>query len=64
MYSPDLIKKTESPTAIYCGVDPTANSLHLGNLVTLMGLLHFGIHGHQAIALVRDIYIYKNFKEI
>ncbi|KAI9278277.1 hypothetical protein BDA99DRAFT_473370 [Phascolomyces articulosus] len=50
--SPDLIQKTESPTAIYCGVDPTANSLHLGNLVTLMGLLHFGIHGHQAIALV------------
>ncbi|KAI9025872.1 hypothetical protein CLU79DRAFT_698987, partial [Phycomyces nitens] len=38
--------------AIYCGVDPTARSLHLGNLVTLMGLLHFHIRGHQTIALV------------
>ncbi|KAI7883541.1 putative tyrosine-tRNA ligase [Lichtheimia hyalospora FSU 10163] len=50
--SPDLVRRTQSSTGIYCGVDPTAKSLHLGNLVTLMGLLHFGIHGHQAIALV------------
>ncbi|KAI8147148.1 hypothetical protein BJV82DRAFT_643130 [Fennellomyces sp. T-0311] len=50
--SPDLIKKTNTSTAIYCGVDPTANSLHLGNLITLMGLLHFSILGHQPIALV------------
>lgn len=33
-------------------MDPTAKSLHLGNLVTLMGLLHFHIRGHQTIALV------------
>ncbi|KAG1150175.1 hypothetical protein G6F37_011263 [Rhizopus arrhizus] len=50
--SPDIERKTETPTAIYCGVDPTAKSLHLGNLVTLMGLLHFHIRGHQTIALV------------
>ncbi|KAI9261198.1 tyrosine-tRNA ligase [Helicostylum pulchrum] len=50
--SPEVIKKTDSSTAIYCGVDPTAKSLHLGNLVTLMGLLHFHIRGHQTIALV------------
>ncbi|KAI8359954.1 tyrosine-tRNA ligase [Blakeslea trispora] len=50
--SPDIVEKTNSPTAIYCGVDPTAKSLHLGNLVTLMGLLHFHIRGHQTIALV------------
>ncbi|RCH85149.1 tyrosyl-tRNA synthetase, partial [Rhizopus azygosporus] len=50
--SPDIIKRTEAPTTIYCGVDPTAKSLHLGNLVTLMGLLHFHIRGHQTIALV------------
>ncbi|CEI92781.1 Putative Tyrosyl-tRNA synthetase [Rhizopus microsporus] len=50
--SPDIIKRTETPTTIYCGVDPTAKSLHLGNLVTLMGLLHFHIRGHQTIALV------------
>ncbi|KAI9254647.1 tyrosine-tRNA ligase [Sporodiniella umbellata] len=50
--SPELAQTTERPTAIYCGVDPTAKSLHLGNLVTLMGLLHFHIRGHQTIALV------------
>ena len=50
--SPDVTAKTNTPTAIYCGVDPTAKSLHLGNLVTLMGLLHFHIRGHQTIALV------------
>ncbi|KAJ2960118.1 hypothetical protein NQZ79_g4477 [Umbelopsis isabellina] len=50
--SPDLEKHSENKTAIYSGVDPTAKSLHLGNLVTLMGLLHFHIKGHQAIALI------------
>ncbi|ORX53532.1 tyrosine-tRNA ligase [Hesseltinella vesiculosa] len=50
--SPDLVDHVNNPTAIYCGVDPTARSLHLGNLLTLMGLLHFHIRGHQTIALV------------
>ncbi|KAF8927668.1 tyrosyl-tRNA synthetase [Dissophora ornata] len=51
--SPDLEYHVESgPTAIYCGVDPTASSLHLGNLVTLLGLLHFHIKGHTTIGLV------------
>jgi tyrosyl-tRNA synthetase len=47
-----VTEKVDSSTAIYCGVDPTAKSLHLGNFVTLMGLLHFHIRGHQTIALV------------
>ncbi|KAI9288843.1 hypothetical protein BC943DRAFT_334187 [Umbelopsis sp. AD052] len=50
--SPDVEKHTQNKTAVYCGVDPTARSLHLGNLVTFMGLLHFHITGHQAIALI------------
>ncbi|KAI7865165.1 hypothetical protein BDF14DRAFT_1092826 [Spinellus fusiger] len=50
--SSDVIQFTNKPTTIYCGVDPTAKSLHLGNLVTLMGILHFHIRGHQTIALV------------
>ncbi|KAF7720823.1 tyrosyl-tRNA synthetase [Apophysomyces ossiformis] len=50
--SPEITNRTETSTTIYCGVDPTAPSLHLGNLVTLMGLLHFHIRGHQTIALV------------
>ncbi|KAF9433600.1 tyrosyl-tRNA synthetase [Entomortierella beljakovae] len=53
MTSPDLVDHVDAgPTAIYCGVDPTASSLHLGNLVTLLGLLHFHIKGHTTIGLV------------
>ncbi|KAG0358567.1 tyrosyl-tRNA synthetase, partial [Gamsiella multidivaricata] len=53
MTSPDLVSHVDAgPTAIYCGVDPTASSLHLGNLVTLLGLLHFHIKGHTTIGLV------------
>ncbi|KAJ2786210.1 tyrosyl-tRNA synthetase [Coemansia javaensis] len=44
--------RARPPAAVYCGVDPTAESLHLGNMVTLMGLLHFRLAGHRAIPLV------------
>jgi tyrosyl-tRNA synthetase len=37
---------------VYCGVDPTANSLHLGNLMTLMPLIHLQVRGHNIIPLV------------
>ncbi|RUP49362.1 putative tyrosine-tRNA ligase [Jimgerdemannia flammicorona] len=50
--SPAVVEHAQSPTTIYCGVDPTAPSLHLGNFITLMGLLHFHVRGHQAIALI------------
>ncbi|KAK7206350.1 hypothetical protein BZA70DRAFT_236526, partial [Myxozyma melibiosi] len=36
----------------YCGADPTAKSLHVGNLVPLLAMLHFGIRGHDMIGLV------------
>ncbi len=36
----------------YCGFDPTAASLHIGNLVPTMLLVHAARHGHHAIALV------------
>ncbi|KAJ1968444.1 tyrosyl-tRNA synthetase [Dispira parvispora] len=39
-------------SAIYLGIDPSAPSLHVGNLLAIMGLLHFQLAGHQAIALV------------
>ncbi|RUS31216.1 hypothetical protein BC938DRAFT_478239 [Jimgerdemannia flammicorona] len=51
-HSPAVVEHAQSPTTIYCGVDPTAPSLHLGNFITLMGLLHFHVRGHQAIALI------------
>ncbi len=36
----------------YIGFDPTADSLHVGNLVQIMFLTHFQRSGHHAIALV------------
>lgn len=36
----------------YCGFDPTAESLHLGNLIGLIVLSWFRIHGHSAVALI------------
>jgi tyrosyl-tRNA synthetase len=40
-----------SPTALYCGFDPTADSLHVGNLVPLFALRRFQMAGHHPIAL-------------
>ncbi|MBK8806824.1 MAG: tyrosine--tRNA ligase [Bacteroidales bacterium] len=39
-------------TAAYVGIDPTANSLHIGHLVSVMMLKHFQLAGHKPIALV------------
>ncbi len=39
-------------TAAYVGIDPTADSLHIGHLVSVMMLKHFQISGHKPIALV------------
>jgi tyrosyl-tRNA synthetase len=39
-------------TAGYIGFDPTAASLHIGNLATIMLLKHFQLAGHKPIALV------------
>lgn len=39
-------------TAGYVGFDPTADSLHIGNLVQIMTLVHFQECGHKPVALV------------
>ncbi len=39
-------------TAGYIGFDPTADSLHIGNLVQIMTLVHFQRCGHKPIALI------------
>ncbi len=39
-------------TAAYIGFDPTAASLHIGNLATIMLLVHFQRAGHRPVALV------------
>jgi len=42
----------KGPVTAYCGFDPTAPSLHVGNLVPVMGLVHLQRAGHRPIALV------------
>ncbi len=39
-------------TSAYVGIDPTADSLHIGHLVSVMMLKHFQIAGHKPIALI------------
>jgi len=40
------------PLTLYCGFDPTAQSLHVGNLVPLIALARFQRAGHRTLALV------------
>ncbi|WP_413529808.1 tyrosine--tRNA ligase [Rahnella inusitata] len=42
----------QGPIALYCGFDPTADSLHLGHLVPLLCLKRFQLSGHKPVALV------------
>jgi len=42
----------EKPRTLYCGFDPTADSLHIGSLVPLLTLKRFQLAGHSPIALV------------
>jgi tyrosyl-tRNA synthetase len=41
----------EGPLTLYAGFDPTADSLHVGNLVPLLALRRFQLAGHVPIAL-------------
>ena len=55
LYSRAARKHVEKPTTVYLGVDPSASSLHVGNLLALIGLLHFRLQGHNSIALVSPL---------
>jgi len=46
----DLLNK--EMTTAYVGIDPTADSLHIGHLVSVMMLKHFQVAGHRPIALI------------
>jgi len=46
----DLLNKEK--ISLYCGVDPTADSMHIGHIVPLLTLRRFQMHGHQPILLV------------
>ena len=41
-----------SPRTLYCGFDPTADSLHIGSLVPLLVLRRFQVEGHRPILLL------------
>jgi len=43
---------SSSAQKAYCGFDPTSDSLHIGNLLGIVALLHFQAAGHSPIALV------------
>ena len=47
----ELEKKTAAPVTLYCGFDPTADSLHVGSLVPLLALRRFQLLGHHPIAV-------------
>jgi tyrosyl-tRNA synthetase len=42
----------EEKVTLYCGFDPTADSLHIGNLLPILTLRRFQLAGHRPIALV------------
>jgi tyrosyl-tRNA synthetase len=47
-----LAESLKSPVTLYVGFDPTAPSLHVGNLVVLLVLRRFQLAGHNPLALV------------
>lgn len=42
----------EQKVSLYCGVDPTADSMHIGHIVPLLTLRRFQLHGHRPILLI------------
>lgn len=46
----DLLSKEK--ISLYCGADPTADSLHIGHLVPFLTLRRFQMYGHRPIVLV------------
>jgi len=48
----ELCEHLLEPRVLYCGFDPTADSLHIGSLVPLLMLKRFQMAGHTPIALV------------
>jgi tyrosyl-tRNA synthetase len=47
----ELTKKLSAPTTLYCGFDPTADSLHVGHLMGQVMLRRFQLAGHHPLPL-------------
>lgn len=64
VFSNEIIELlTKKNQCVYAGFDPTADSLHVGNLLVIMNLLHWQRANHQVIALVsyRVLFFLKNY---
>lgn len=48
----DITELDTEPIAFYLGVDPSADSMTIGNLAVVMMVRHFVRHGHRAVLLV------------
>jgi tyrosyl-tRNA synthetase len=50
----DALRKAfaDGPVTVYCGFDPTAPSLHLGNLVQILTIRRLQLAGHRPLGLV------------
>ncbi|MFV8479274.1 tyrosine--tRNA ligase [Mycoplasma sp. VS428] len=48
----EKFKNLPQDTAVYCGFDPTATSLHLGNYIQIANLLRFKQHGFKVFAVL------------
>ncbi|NWO13825.1 MULTISPECIES: tyrosine--tRNA ligase [Virgibacillus] len=46
----DLIE--EKKISLYCGVDPTGDSMHIGHLIPFIMMKRFQLHGHQPVILI------------
>ncbi len=47
-----LIERLNDPITLYCGFDPTGDSLHVGHLLPIVIMKHFERYGHKNIAVV------------
>lgn len=50
--SEELLKRVDQPIKLYCGFDPTADSLHIGNLVGMVILRWFQKYGHTPVVIL------------
>lgn len=50
--TPRAKEALSSPTTVFCGFDPTADSLHVGNLVGLLVLRRLRLAGHRTVAVL------------
>jgi tyrosyl-tRNA synthetase len=50
--SEELKTQLEKPMTFYCGIDPTADSLHVGSLLPIITMKRLQQHGHKPLLLV------------